>query len=672
MTETVCSITSELITDFLSYSTAIYNRALPDIVDGLKVAQRRAIVGLHDLRLSPDSPYSKVSRLEGHVLGSYHPQGGCAGTIINMGQESSFRYTLTQIHGNVGGSIQTGDSIGQMVSEDPSAAARYLEVRASEITDCLYISQLKKGIGQWRDNYDGTRSEPVRFVPALPAILLTGAQGIASGYACHHISWNLRDVVSATTAYIKNVKVTDATLVAKFSNPPEPPAGGRIVKDDGIRDVLLTGKGNITSYGEWETTDKLPWGKRSTRPALIITRLASCSSEKFLERVRDLADSDRLPGLLDAADHSSRDGIRIVLVMKNVEDRDIILRTLIHSNTGLKHTHNVNCVAVGLDGKPVTVGVRESIQSWYEERVKYLCEVHGVEVRKLEGDRDKLDAVVAVTTDLDRFVKIVRNSKDKDDAVNRVMRGWKLSEELARYVIGIPVSTLIATESGKVKEQRDGLLDRIAKLTPLCSPGAELDTHICNQIASLRGLCGSTRSVWMTEIIPETLKTERALTVKDKVLAEAKQVGISTRAANIWIRDNMGTGKILDKWAEYKEEYAHRLQMTTRQGKKERNDHLAAIRSDAVGRGLPSRGKYGWNAFIKTCENDRISSIRDKMEEWLSQLSPNARTNTDLTDTRAKATRGGRGDKEAKRKSGKRAEGSKPSTGKRRSSNANA
>ena len=671
MAETSCSITNELIADFLSYSTAIYNRALPDVVDGLKVAQRRAIVGLHDLKLLPESAYSKVSRLEGHVLGSYHPQGGCAGTIINMGQESAFRYTLTQIHGNVGGSIQTGDSIGQMVSEDPPAAARYLEVRASEITENLYISQLNNGIGQWRDNYDGTRSEPVRFVPALPAIPLTGAQGIASGYACHHIPWNLRDVVNATIAYIKNAKITDAALVAKFSNPPEPSAGGRVVKDSGIRETLLTGKGSITVYGEWETQDKLPWGKRSTRPALIITRLANGSSEKFLERVRDLADSDRLPGLLDAADHSSRDGIRIVLVMKNVEDRDIILRTLIHSNTGMKHIHNVNSVAVGLDGKPVTVGVRDSISAWYGERVKYLCELHGIEVRKLEGDRDKLDAVVAVTTDLDKFVKIVRSAKDKPDAVNKVMRGWKLSEELARYVIGIPVSTLIATESDRVKGQRDELSDRIDKLTPLCSPGAELDTHICGQIASLRGLCGPARSVWMSESIPETPKTEKVLTVKDKVLAEAKEIGISTRAANSWIRDNMGTGKILEKWTEYKEEYAHRVQMTTRQGKKERSEQLAEIRSDAVGKGLPSRGKYGWNAFISTCSNDRIAVIRGKMEVWLNQL-PNARTNTDLVDSGTKATRGGRSGKEAKRKPGAGAKGPKPSTGSRRSSTSDA
>ena len=103
------SITSELSADFLTYSTAIFNRALPDIVDGLKVAQRRVLLSLSDLRLWPDSPYCKVTRVEGHTLGSYHPQGGCAGTIINLGQESAQRYTLTDIHGNAGGSIQTGN-----------------------------------------------------------------------------------------------------------------------------------------------------------------------------------------------------------------------------------------------------------------------------------------------------------------------------------------------------------------------------------------------------------------------------------------------------------------------------------------------------------------------------------------------------------------------------------
>ena len=141
------SIAAELSADFLTYSTAIFNRALPDIVDGLKVAQRRVLLSLRDLNLGPDSPYCKVTRVEGHTLGSYHPQGGCAGTIINLGQESSLRYTLTAIHGNAGGSIQTGDHIGQMVSDDSSAAPRYLEVRATALCQKLYLSEIRKGLG---------------------------------------------------------------------------------------------------------------------------------------------------------------------------------------------------------------------------------------------------------------------------------------------------------------------------------------------------------------------------------------------------------------------------------------------------------------------------------------------------------------------------------------------
>ena len=158
---TCCSITSELVGDFLSYSTAIFSRALPDCVDGLKTAQRRSLLGIKDLGLWSESPYCKVSRLEGHVLGRYHPNGGCANTIINLGQQSSQRYALTDIHGNCGGSIQTGPCSGQKVSADGPAAARYLEVRATRLSEYLYLSQIDRGLGEWRPNYDGSTNEPV-------------------------------------------------------------------------------------------------------------------------------------------------------------------------------------------------------------------------------------------------------------------------------------------------------------------------------------------------------------------------------------------------------------------------------------------------------------------------------------------------------------------------------
>jgi len=668
MTEANVSIVSELISDFLAYSTAIYNRALPDIVDGLKAAQRRVVVGLGDLSLASDGPYCKVSRLEGHVLGRYHPQGGCAGTVINMGQQGGMRFVLTDIHGNCGGSIQTGTAVGQLISEDPPAAARYLEVRATTLCEQVYLSQIRKGLGDWRPNYDGTVNEPVRIVPVLPALLLTGSQGIASGYACHHISYNMRDVINATCAWIKNKKLTDSQFLAKFTNPPEPPQGGRILRNEKITEMIRSGAGQVTAYGEWEFDDKLKWGKRSVRPALVVTRLASGSSEKFLEKVRDLADAEKLPGLVDAADHSSRDGIRIVLVAKTTEDRAHILNVLLTSNTGLKHLHNVSCVAVGLDGKPVTVGAKEAIEVWYGERVRYLTELHKAEIEKLRIRFDRLEAVLRILSDLDKFLKIVRSGKDKEQVVTKVAKTWKLSTDLAKHVIGIPISTLIATESSKVKSECEALEGEIANLLPLCSPGGELDTYICDQITALRPLCGPARSVWMTEGIPETPQAKPAVkSERERIVEEGKALGLTARAVNKWLKEHIGTGRLRDKWEAYKAEYAHRLQMTTREGKRERKQILEEMRALAEGRGMPKRGKFAWNAFIDTCNLDRIDTIRAKMEVWLTNL-PNANVRPNQPNTRAAKPRGERsvekaGNKQPSRPKGKerRSSSRKPS-----------
>jgi DNA gyrase subunit A len=555
-----------------------------------------------------------------------------------------------------------------MVSDDSPAAPRYLEVRATPFCQKLYLDEIRKGLGEWRENYDGTNTEPIRIVPSLPALLLTGSVGIASGYACNHIPWNLRDVVSATTALIKNPKITDAALASKFSNPPEPPAGGRVVRDEGVRSALLTGKGQVVVYGSWELEDSLSWGKRSTRAAIIVTRLASGSSEKFLGRVRELADAEKLPGLLDAADYSSRDGIRIVLVAKTVEDRNRLLGTLIHNGTGLRHTHSVNATAVGCDGKPRTVGVRESIRTWYESRVAYLIESNKSAVNLLRTDTDRLQATLAILKDLDKFLKTVRSAKDKPDAVVKVSGIWKISPDLARYVIGIPVSTLISTEEQDILNRHTKLSGEIDNLTKLCTLGPALDAHICSEIASLRGLCGPARAVWMEDDVPTQQQPVRALTERDRMVVEAKSLGISSKVVNQWIRDNTGSGKLSEKWSEYKLEHLHRLQMTTREGKKQRKLELDKIRAEAEKKGLPRRGQYAWNAFISTCPTSRIDVIRARVGEWLSKLPKptSSRAQSDPGKSKPSTPRasGSRGSKKTGEQRVSGVEGEKPSSGK--------
>lgn len=548
MTIEPVSISAQLQSDFLTYSTAVFNRSLPDVVDGLKTAQRRVLLGLQDLNLYPTSQYSKVTRLEGHILGAYHPQGGCAGTIINLGQHSAQRYPLTDVHGNVGGSIQTGEAAGQLVSDDGPAAARYLEVRASPLCKKVFLDEIRPGLGAWRPNYDGTRAEPVRVVPVLPMLLLTGAQGITPGYSCAHIPFNFEDVINVTVSFIKSPGMRDSTLLARFSHPPEPAQGGRIEKNTGVSDVILHGKGAVTVYGEWATDDHISHGKRSKRPGIIISKLAHGSSESFTSRVRELYEQDRLPGLLDVADHSSRDGIRVVLVFKSVPERDTAVPVLVRC-TGLKHVHNAACVAVGENGLPVTVNVKQILSAWYNCRVEYLSAVYAREACDVREKLARQQAVLMVLAELDKFLAVVRKAKNREDAVEKVGRGWKLSTELARYVISVPISSLIGTETEVVKRDCARLQSQVDELERLSHPGADLDTHICAQIASLRGLGGPARSVWMTEGVADT--PAPVVGRKEMMKAEAERLGISARAFNKWLRENLGTGDIDTKWREY-------------------------------------------------------------------------------------------------------------------------
>jgi len=642
------SITNELIQDFLSYSTAIYNRALPDIVDGLKVAQRRVLMGMSDLNLQSSSAYCKVTKLEGNVLGKYHPQGNCSSTIINMGQQCTMRYALTDIHGNAGGSIQTGEYSGQMVSEDPPAAPRYLEVRATKVAETLYMSEVDKGLGDWRPNYDGTSSELVRYVPKLPALLLTGAQGIASGYACHYVPYNLVDVVTATRAWIKNKAISDKSLLAKFSHPPELPQGGRVVKDTGFTDSLREGRGSITVFGEWETHDDMKWGKRSTRPALIITRLANGSSERFLDRVRTLAEEDKLPGLLDAADHSSREGVRIVLVTKTKEQRNQLITVLVHGNTGLKYTHNVNCVAVGLDNKPRTVGVKEAISTWYQEREKYLISKYTKEVDELSERLVRLLSIIKVLKDIDKFIDILKKSKDKESAINRVSKTWKMEIDMAKYVISIPISTLIRTEKESVEKECDDVKNKMRDLKPLCHTGRELDDTICSQIASLRPLGGPARALWMTESIPETPSRKRGSTGEEKMIEQGKTIGLSSRYVKRWLKENIGKQKIEERWAFH----MHEVRIRSREGRREYKSQLDQIRAEAEAKGLPKRGKNAWNAFISENKDLPVAVISAKISELLEKI--NANTHKSASVPRSPKTRSGRSSEAPKGKRSKK------------------
>ena len=620
------SLETELKTSYLSYSVSIFNRALPNVVDGLKSAQRRIILGLKDLNLKPEGQYKKVSRLEGHVLGSYHPQGGCAGTAINMGQAISFRYPLTDIHGNVGGSIQSGKSVGQSISEDAPAAARYLEVKSTSLTQCLFVDEIDKYACEWRDNYDGSTQEVVEIVPAIPALLINGAQGIAAGYACHHVPYNLGEVVKGVIEYIKNPQITNKKLFS-YIKGPDLPNGARILNDETIFQSFERGAGSLKVYGTWEVK-KISHGKRSTRDAIIITSLASGSSEKFLEKLRDGVESEKILGVADASDHSSRDGIEIQVVLKSgVEVNSVVSQLLAFTN--LADTIGVNATAIS-GSLPTIFGVKDIIAEWYVARCKALTSRYSAECDRLRDKIHILEGLLTILADIDEVVKVIRTSKTKEIAAEKLKKRWKLSDVQTSAVLSMPLSRLVNAEKLELQTQKTDLEAQVAFLTGIINNRDQMDSHIITQVENFKSFSDKRRSeiIEKSSVGAEKAKTTtksgirrvKLPTIKDQIKQEGKKLGVKRAEMAKFFADNAGNTNIKEAWGKFKEDWEHNRSLSTREGRAKRKIQLEKMKEAAVKKGMPKRGKFAWNAFIEGREKDKIADIEKALKTWLDNI----------------------------------------------------
>ena len=622
------SVAEELQKSYLAYSVAIFNRALPSVVDGLKSAQRRIILGIKDLNLKPDGQYKKVSRLEGHVLGSYHPQGGCAGTAINMGQAEGFRYLLTDIHGNVGGSLQSGPSVGQSISEDPPAAARYLEVKSSALTHQLFINEIDKHSCAWRDNYDGSTQEVVEIVPGLPSLLINGAQGIAAGYACHHVSYNLSEVIKGVVEYIKNPSITTKRLFSIIKGP-DLPNGARILNTEDIYSAFDTGSGTIKVYGQWEVKD-IKYGKRTTRKSITITSLASGSSERFLEKLRSGVESEKITGVADAQDLSSTAGIEIQVVLKSGVEPDGVISQLL-AFTNLYDTIGVNATAI-CGGLPRSFGVKEIIEKWHGARCEALKSRYEAECEKISARIHVLEGLLKVLLDIDKVVKAIRNSPTKEIATQKLMSGWGLSEIQAGAVLSMPLSRLVNTEKLELDTEKATLQARKDLLNGIINDKTKMDEHIIAQVGEFKQFADKRRSVLVnsSEIKVEKAKVVRTSTLRRakiispvvKIKQEGRGLGMKRKDVNEFFRSVAGSTQIKQEWEDFKTKWSNAQQLTTRKGKKERREVLEGLKAAAIARGLDKRGQRGWNAFMDSMTNAEkatINEIEVGLDAWMAE-----------------------------------------------------
>lgn len=615
----------ELASDFLLYSCSIFNRALPNIVDGLKVAQRRIILGMSDLGLKPDGAFKKVSRLEGTVLGLYHPQGGCSGTAINMGQADTFRYPLTNIHGNVGGSIQSGGALGKTISDDPPAAARYLEVKSAGLTYDIYIAEMDKISHEWIDNYDGSTQEIVHFIPKIPALLVNGGVGIASGYACKHLSYNLSEVCDGVVEIIKNPNCGAARLNELIAGP-DFPGGARVVKD-GILEILETGSGSIDVYGNWKFTE-VDYGKRQRRGAIVITELAVGSAEKFLEKTREAVESEKIEGIADISDLSNKDSIEVLVTLKKDTDPNKVLAGL------LQYTNlysRVSANAVGMRGRlPEQLGVKDIILTWYEARQDCLIKKFRHAVEKNSQRIEILDGLIIICDNLDEAIKLIRSSKDKPTAVAGLIKRFELSQAQASAVMAMTLSQLVKSEKAQLLSERKELSRKNKELQKLISSKPDLDNYIINEVLEIKNLYGDKRRTEILSGVPFTGKVTKAVAEQktkiaakpesalDKIKSEAKTIGINRKTLNVFFEKCKSDGKsIIKSWPGYKQHY---IEFVSAAGKRDRRAKLEDLKKKAYAAGMPSRGRNSFTTFLDNYKDYLYDDLVKELKKMYNKL----------------------------------------------------
>ncbi len=442
------NIEDELKTAYIDYSmSVIVSRALPDVRDGLKPVHRRVLYGMLDLGLSYNKPYKKSARIVGEVLGKYHPHGDSSvyDTMVRMAQEWSLRYPLVDGQGN----------FGSMDGDSP-AAMRYTEARLRRITDSI-LDDIDKDTVDFQLNFDDSLEEPTVMPSKLPNLLLNGASGIAVGMATNMMPHNLTEVCDAVMAAVDNPECTVEDLM-EFVKAPDFPTGGIIHGLSGVREGFRTGRGRVVvrAKTEIETDDK-------GRESIIVTEIPyQVNKAMLITKIAELVNEKKILGISDVGDQSNREGVRIVIEIKRDAAANVILSQLFKL-TPLQTSYGINNIAL-VNGRPRTLNLKDLIDEFIKFRLEVIVRRTQFELRKAEERAHILEGLLIALDHLDEVIKLIRASKDAEEAREGLMQNFGLSELQAKAILAMRLQQLTGLERDKVKLEYEELMKKIGEL----------------------------------------------------------------------------------------------------------------------------------------------------------------------------------------------------------------
>ncbi len=441
-------IEEEMKGSYIDYAmSVIVARALPDVRDGLKPVHRRVLFGMQDLGLASNRPYKKSARIVGEVLGKYHPHGDAAvyDSMVRMEQDFSLRYPLVDGQGNFGS-----------VDGDSPAAMRYTEARLARIAEEM-LRDLEKNTVDFVPNFDETLREPSVLPSMFPNLLCNGASGIAVGMATNIPPHNLKEVIDGCVAYIRDESITDAQLM-KHIVAPDFPTAGIIYGYEGVREAYTKGRGRIIVRAKAATET----GK-GDRQRIIVTELPYMVNKAALvEKIADLVNEKKIDDITDVRDESDRDGLRVVIELRRDANAEVVLNNL-YMHTQMQTTLGIIMLAL-VDGRPRVLALREMIQKFVEHRNNVVVRRSKFELDEAEKRAHILEGYIIALDNIDAVIRLIKQSKDVEQAKTGLMKKFKLSEIQAKAILDMRLQKLTGLERKKVEDEYRETIKLIEKL----------------------------------------------------------------------------------------------------------------------------------------------------------------------------------------------------------------
>ena len=437
-------IETEMKTSYIDYAmSVIVSRALPDVRDGLKPVHRRILYAMYEDGITSDKPYRKCANTVGSVLGRYHPHGDASvyDAMVRMAQDFSLRYRLIDGHGNFGS-----------IDGDGAAAMRYTEARMAKIAETL-LTDIEKNTVDFMPNYDDRLQEPTVLPSKIPTLLINGSSGIAVGMATNIPPHNLTEVINGIIKIIDEDNVTDEELLSIIKGP-DFPTEGIIIGREGIKEAYLTGRGKITVRAEAEIEET-----SNNRQRIIVNSLPyQVNKAKLVENIASLVREKRLEGISDLRDESDRiDRVRIVIELKRDANAQVVLNQL-YKNTQMQDTFGIIMLAL-VNGEPKILTLRQCLDYYIDHRKTVI-------LRRTQFDLDKalarahiLEGLKIALDNIDEVINIIRNSYD--DAKERLMKRFGLSDIQAQAILDMRLKTLSGLQREKIDEEYNELMKLI-------------------------------------------------------------------------------------------------------------------------------------------------------------------------------------------------------------------